>query len=187
MAQETFDPINILAELNAIGVRFVLVGDLARDEPDLTADRIEICVADDDDDIDRLRTVLVAHEAEQDELSADPHRAVFRTNVGRVECLEMAADAEFAELERRAEHVDLGNGVIVRAAPRLDTRAPRPTSAGPVVEAHEPYREPEERPEERTPVSRRIWQKLEPKLERIDDLLSGLGGGRSHDPPGVGR
>lgn len=169
MAQETFDPVRVLAELNALGVRYVLVGNLASAG---AADRIEICVADDDDDIDGLRTVLVAHEAERDELSDDPHRAVFRTDVGRMECLEMPADAEFAELERRAGHVDFGNGVIVRAAPQLDTRAHRPTS---VEEAAAPERLPERAPE-RTAALRRIWQKLEPRLERINDFLSGLTG-----------
>jgi hypothetical protein len=177
MAEETFEPIRMLAELNALGVRFVLVSELASKEPVavLTADPVEICVADDDEDIDRLRAMLVALEAEQEGSSDDPHRAVFRTPFGRLECVEMAADAEFSELERRAGHVDFGRGVIVRAA-RLDTRAHRPTSAVPAVEAHEPGREPEQAAEDRTPVTRRLWQKLEPKLEHIDDLLSGSGG-----------
>lgn len=185
MAEETFEPLRILAELNAIGVRYVVVGDLAREGAGsvLTADRLEICVADDDEDIDRLRATLVALEAEQDAPSDDPHRAAFRTRLGRLECLEMAADAEFAELERRAGHLDFGNGVIVRAAPQLDPRA-HPDS---VLEVHEPGREPDEPPHERTPVSRRIWQKLEPKLERIDDVLSGLGGRPPSDPPDLAR
>ena len=177
MAEESFEPVRMLAELNALGVRFVLVGDLASEDTGsvLTADHLEICVADDDEDIDRLRAMLVALEAKQIEPSDDPHRAMFRTPLGRLECLEMAADAEFAELERRAGHVDFGHGVIVRAAPRLHLGADSPTSV-PVVEIHEPHRESEHAPDERTPVSRRIWQKLEPKLERIDDLLSGSGG-----------
>jgi hypothetical protein len=177
MAEETFEPIRMLAELNALGVRFVLVGELASEAPSpvLTADRLEICVADDDEDIDRLRAMLVALEAEQEGSSDDPHRAVFRTPFGRLECVEMAADAEFSELERRAGHVDFGRGVIVRAA-RLATTERRPISAGPVLEGQEAAREPEPAPKDHTPVTRRLWQKLEPKLEHIDELLSGLGG-----------
>ena len=170
MAEETSEPIRMLAELNALGVRFVLIGDFSSAVPILPADGLEICVADDDEDIDRLRAMLVSLEAEQDELSDDPHRAVFRTPLGRLECVEMAADAEFAELERRAGHVDFGHGVMVRTAPRLDPTAHRSTPPG-VVEVDEP----EQAPYERTPATRRIWQKLEPKLERIDDLLSGSG------------
>jgi hypothetical protein len=178
MAEETSEPIRMLAELNALGVRFVLIGDFTSEGPVpvLPTDGLEICVADDDEDIDRLRAMLVALEAVQDEPSDDPHRAVFRTPLGRLECVEMTADAEFAELERRAGHVDFGHGVIVRTAPRLVATAHRPPSSGPAVEVHEPDREPERAPDERTPVTRRLWQKLEPKLERIDDLLSGSGG-----------
>lgn len=185
MAAETFNPVRVLAELNALGVRYVLVGDLASDEPPArrTADRIEICVADDDDDIGGLRTVLVSHEAEQDEPSDDPHRAVFRTNVGTVDCLELPADAEFTELERRAGHVDFGNGVVVRAAPQLHTRTHPSASADPVVEVGEPDREPVQLPPDPTPRSRRIWR----KLEHLDDLLSGLSGRSPQDPPNVGR
>ena len=172
MAEENSEPIRLLAELNALGVRFVLMGDFASDGPILPANGLEICVADDDQDIDRLRAMLVSLEAVQDEPSDDPHRAVFRTLLGRLECVEMPAEAEFAELERRAGHVDFGHGVIVRTAPRLDPMAHRPTSPGAVVEVHDP----EQAPEDHTPVTRRLWQKLEPKLERIDDLLSGLGG-----------
>jgi hypothetical protein len=183
MTEETFEPLRMLAELNALGVRYVLVGDLASEGAGsvLTTDRLEICVADDDDDIDLLRAMLVALEAEQDGPSDDPHRAMFRTRLGRLDCLEMAADAEFAELERRAGHVDFGNGVIVRAAPQLDPRAHASPDA--FLEVNEPGPEPHER----TPVPRRIWQKLEPKLERIDDVLSGLGGRGRGDPPDLGR
>lgn len=177
MAEATFDPIRILAELNTLGVRYVLVGEVASEGSVsvITSDHLEICVADDEDDISRLRAMLVALEAEQDGSSDDPHRAAFRTPLGRLECVEMAADTEFAELERRAGHVDFGYGVIVRAAPRLDTRAHHPTPVGPIIEVHEPDRAPEELADERPPVTRRIWQKLEPKLERLDDLLSGSG------------
>jgi hypothetical protein len=175
MAEETFDPIRILAELNTLGVRYVLVADPTDGGAGsvLTSDRIEICVADDDDDISRLRAGLVSLEAEPDGPSDDPHRARFRTPLGRLELSEMPADTEFAELERRAGRVDLGHGVIVRAATRLDVSAHR--------EGTEPEK-PDRRTQPASPVPRRIWQRLEPKLERIDDLLSGLGGRPPTDP-----
>lgn len=117
MTEGNFEPLRVLAELNALGVRYVLVGDLAEEAPGppLTSDRVEICVADDEDDIERLRMLLVALEAEQAEAGADPHRAAFRTKAGLLECLEMPADGEYGELERRARHVDFGNGIIARA------------------------------------------------------------------------
>ena len=49
MTKGTFEPLRVLAELNALGVRYVLVGDLAAGAPEVpdTADSVEICVADD--------------------------------------------------------------------------------------------------------------------------------------------
>lgn len=171
---EQFDPIRLVAELNAMGVRFVLAGDLASPSAVLAQDRLAVYVADDEEDIDRLRALLIALDAEQDELSDDPHRAVFRTPLGRVEVVELPADTAFAELERRAGHVDFGNGVIARSAPKADAAAHRLTTpATPVIEVHDPDQTPEELADDRTPVTRRIWQRLEPKLERIDELLSG--------------
>lgn len=124
MTEGTFEPLRVLAELNALGVRYVLVGDLAAGAPEVprTADSVEICVADDDDNIDRLRILMVALDAEQGEATGDPHRAAFRTTAGRLECVEMPADDGFAKLDAQATHLDFGNGVIARgvAAPDSD-------------------------------------------------------------------
>lgn len=172
MQGDTFDPVRILAELNTVGVRYVVVGDLAdeRGGSALTTDHLEIVVADDEEDISRLRAGLIALEAEPDGPTEDPHRARFRTRMGRVELVELPADREFAELERRAGHHDVGNGVIVRAASRI---VPVAHHTAPGVEFGE---RPPPETVERTPVRRRIWSRLEPRLERIDDFLSGLGG-----------
>ena len=124
MSKGTFEPLRVLAELNALGVRYVLVGDLAETAPEvpLSADSVEICVADDDDNIDRLRILMVALDAEQEGATGDPHRAAFRTNAGRLECVEVPAGDGFVKLAAQAMHLDFGNGVIARgvAAPELE-------------------------------------------------------------------
>jgi hypothetical protein len=121
----TFEPLRVLAELNALGVRYVLVGDLAAGAPEVpdSADSVEICVADDDDNIDRLRILMVALDAEQDQATGDPHRAAFRTAAGRLECVEMPANDGFAKLAEQATHLDFGNGVIARGVPALEEDA----------------------------------------------------------------
>ena len=124
MTNGTFEPLRVLAELNALGVRYVLVGDLAEAAPEvpLSADSVEICVADDDDNIDRLRILMVALDAQQEGATGDPHRAAFRTNAGRLECVEVPAGDGFVKLAAQATHLDFGNGVIARgvAAPETD-------------------------------------------------------------------
>jgi hypothetical protein len=119
MAEPIFDPLRVLAELNALGVRYVLAGDLAASAPAVppSADRVEIRVADDDDNIERLRLFLEALGAEQEDESDDVHHAAFATAAGHVECLEMPADVGFAELHDRASEVNFGHGVVARAVP----------------------------------------------------------------------
>jgi hypothetical protein len=116
MPQGSFQPLRVLAELNALGVRYVLVGDLAEAAPEIpaSADSVEICVADDDDNIDRLRILMVALDAQQDGATNDPHRAAFRTVAGRLECIEMPAQDDFVRLDAQATHLDFGHGVIAR-------------------------------------------------------------------------
>jgi hypothetical protein len=125
MTEGTFEPLRVLAELNALGVRYVLVGDLAEAAPEvpLSADSVEICIADDDDNIDRLRILMVALDAEQDGATGDPHRAAFRTNAGRIECVEVAANDGFVKLAAKATHLDFGNGVIARGVASPGTEA----------------------------------------------------------------
>jgi hypothetical protein len=125
MNEGTFEPLRVIAELNALGVRYVLVGELAAGAPEVprSADSVEICIADDDDNIDRLRILMVALDAEQAVANGDPHRAAFQTTAGRLECIEMPVNDGFAKLDAKATHLDFGNGVIARgvAVPDEDT------------------------------------------------------------------
>jgi hypothetical protein len=116
--EETFDPLHVLAELHARHVRYVLVGDLAAmaHGSTLTADRVEVCVADDEEDFARLGTLLQLLDAEQDESAGDPHRVVFHTAAGRVDCVEVPSAEDYAELEARATDMTLAHGVIVHVA-----------------------------------------------------------------------
>jgi hypothetical protein len=119
VAEPIFDPLRVLAELNALGVRYVLAGDLAAGAPQVSpsADRVELRVADDDDNIERLRLFLQALGAELLDDSDDSHHAAFGTTAGRVDCLELEVDAGFAELRDRAIEVNFGDGVVARAVP----------------------------------------------------------------------
>lgn len=118
MAEATFDPLHVLAELHARQVRYVLVGDLAAmaHGSAQTADRVELCLADDDDDLARLGTILQILDAEQDDTSGDPRRVVFRTAAGRLEFLDLSDTGGYQALDTRASDVDLGHGVIARVA-----------------------------------------------------------------------
>jgi hypothetical protein len=119
VAAPAFDPLRMLAELNALGVRYVLAGELAATAPTVpvSADRVEISVADDDDNIDRIRLFLEALSAEQLEGTDDVHHAAFLTEAGRVDCLETSAASGFGELRDRAIEVDFGHGILARATP----------------------------------------------------------------------
>jgi len=119
MSEATVDPFRVLAELNALGVRYVVVGELAATAPAIpvTTDRVEIGVADDDANVERLRLFLDAMGARPAEgVEDDPHRVSFDTVAGRVECQELD-DERFAELRARSTEVNLGRGVVVRATP----------------------------------------------------------------------
>ncbi len=122
MEEETFDPLHVLAELHARRVRYVLVGELAAvaHGATLTPDRVEVCVADDDEDVARLGTILQLLDAEQDESEGDRHRVVFHTAAGRVDCVEVPSAEDYAELESRATQMTLGHGVIVHVAAPQD-------------------------------------------------------------------
>lgn len=118
MAEATFDPLHVLAELHARQVRYVLVGDLAAmaHGATQTANRVELCLADDDEDIARLGPILQILDAEQDDSSGDPRRVAFRTAAGRVEFLDLSEAGGYRALDTRASDVDLGHGVIARVA-----------------------------------------------------------------------
>ena len=191
MAEEIFDPLRVLAELNALGVRYVLVGDLAAVPGfPLDADRVEICVADADEDIERLRMLLEALDAEQDGATADPHRAVFRTIAGRIACREMPTDGAFAQLQARATVINFGRGVIANVvapegvvASTLGSRDPVGVAGATPLALDRPRlrrsrREDEDEfgPEPAMPPGQHMtpWQRAWKALGDVDDFLSEL-------------
>jgi hypothetical protein len=122
--EQTFEPLRVLAGLRARGVHYVLVGDLAEMAHGAapTADRVEVCVSADDDDIDKLGVALMALGAEPMGEPDDPHRVTFSTNAGVVECMELAREDGFADMERRATQMHVGHGVIVNVAAPEDLK-----------------------------------------------------------------
>jgi hypothetical protein len=122
MSEGPFEPVRVVAGLRAREVRFVLVGDLAASihGAPVDVDRVEICVADDEDNLTRLGMCLQGLRGVQAEATDDPHRAVFRTEAGILDCLELSSVGAFAELEERATEVDLGQGVHALAAPPIE-------------------------------------------------------------------
>jgi len=136
MPDTTFDPIHVLAELHARRIRYVVVGDLAAmaHGSSVTPDRLELCIADDDDDLDRLASILQVLDAHQDEGAGDPSRVVFHTSAGRLECLDLSYVGNFEDLDARATDIDLGHGVIARVGAPEDLGAQR-LSEGDVVAA----------------------------------------------------
>jgi hypothetical protein len=118
MIDERFDPLHVLAELHARHVRFVLVGDLAAmaHGSTLSTDRVEVCVADDDEDVERLADVLDLLEAERIDDEDDPYRVAFRTAAGRLDAVELAGGNGFSDLEARAVPMPVGHGVVVNVA-----------------------------------------------------------------------
>ena len=114
---EEFDPLRILAGLQAHGVSYVLIGGLAaaaHGSP-VETDDVDICLpAEDDENLKRLGLAL-------DDLGARPgtdppgeHRVSFSTIAGRLDCLENPMG--FADLDASAAKMDLGRGVVARVA-----------------------------------------------------------------------
>jgi hypothetical protein len=199
MTQETFEPLHVLAELHARRVRYVLVGDLAAMAHGslMSADRIELCIADDDEDVARLGTVLQLLEAEEDQAESDPHRVVFHTAAGRVEFLDLSDAGGYERLRTRATDVDLGHGVVAPVAAPEDVAVQQladddlvaavrtasfvsrdPIDPVPTVPDEDEY--PCEPISLRTAPWRRIWK----AFEDVDKFLTDLNEGtmpRSHD------
>jgi hypothetical protein len=117
MSDEGFDPVRVIAALRARDVSFVLAGGLAaaaRGSAVATAD-VEVCVADDDENLVRLSLALedlVATPAPIDR--DDEHRVTFGSLAGRFSVVEVPEG--FEQLQARAEETDLGRGVHARVA-----------------------------------------------------------------------
>ena len=131
MTERQFDPVHLLQRLTAHGVRFVLIGGLAgkaHGSPTLTVD-LDICPADDRDNLERLAAAL-------GELGATwrgaPHDAPFvpeRQTIERNEVLTLVTDSGdldvvrhpvgvmgFEELAANAVDAELADGLFVRVA-----------------------------------------------------------------------
>ena len=130
MDDERFDPLGVLRTLLDGGVRFVLIGGLAasvRGSPVITGD-LDICYARDDDNLERLATVLASLQArlrgapddvsfvlDARTLKAGDH-FTFSTSAGPIDILGTPAGTNgFADLDAAAtdEAVD---GMTVRVA-----------------------------------------------------------------------
>lgn len=116
------DVLRAVAVLRSHQVRFVVVGSfaaMAHGAP-VDPDRLEVCVTDDETNLTRLGMSLQGLQAEQGPATDDPHRAVFSTTAGTMECIEVPLLGGFAELEASAVDLDLGQGVHALVAPPLD-------------------------------------------------------------------
>jgi len=115
------DVLRAVAVLRSHQVRFVVVGGfaaMAHGAP-VDPDRLEVCVTDDESNLTRVGMSLQGLHAEQGPATDDPHRAVFSTTAGTIECIEVPLLGGFAELEASAVDLDLGQGVHALVAPPL--------------------------------------------------------------------
>jgi hypothetical protein len=186
-----FDPLRILAALRSHGVNYVLIGGLAaaaHGSP-LDTDDVDVCLAPDDENLDRFGLALLDLGADPvpDE-AGDADRVSFLTTAGRLDCLELGG--RFSELSWNASEIDLGRGLSarvvdlkdltelkrsagdLRAAAHLASLLDAP-DAPDVVETEAHFVEPE-------PEGRRWGVKLLKKLERVDDWLTDLNNGEVH-------
>lgn len=122
MTSDSFDPLRVVAALRAAEVRHVLVGDLAAmaHGAALEADRVEVCLPGDDTNVAKLGLCLQTLAARPGGATEDPHRAVFATAAGPLECIELETIEAYDAVERRAEEMDLGEGVRAKVAPPVD-------------------------------------------------------------------
>jgi hypothetical protein len=180
MPDELDDPIRIIAALRARGVNFVLVGGLAAaaQGSTITMAGVEVCLADDDENLKRLGLALddlgaVAIPAELE----DDHRVSFDSEAGRLTCVEVPGG--FQDLRDRAALADLGLGVtapvaavedlvgMARSSGDLESAARLASFANEPTIVLEPA---EETTAERPRVTRRVIS----VLERVDTFLTDL-------------
>src|SRR2546425_9041888 len=117
MGGEPFDPIRILAGLRSHGVNYVLIGGLAaaaHGSP-VETDDVDICLASDDQNLDRFGLALLdlgANPAPDD--GEDEDRGSFITGACRLDCLERVG--RYSELAWNADDIDLGRRVNAHVA-----------------------------------------------------------------------
>jgi hypothetical protein len=185
------DPLRILAGLRAHGVNYVLIGGLAaaaHGSP-LETDDVDVCLAPDDENLDRLGLALLDLGGDPvPEDGGDADRVSFMTTSGRLDCLELGG--RYSELSWNAREIDLGRGLTARVADLKDLTELKRSSGDLRGAAHlaslldappEPDAvETEEHFVEPAPEGRRWGAKLMKKLERVDDWLTDLNNGDLH-------
>jgi hypothetical protein len=186
-----FDPLRILAGLRSHGVNYVLIGGLAaaaHGSP-LDTDDVDLCLAPDDENLDRFGLALMdlgANPVPDD--TGDADRVSFQTVAGRLDCLELGG--RYSELSWNASEIDLGRGVKAPVANLKDLTELKRSAGDLRGAAHlaslidapaEPDEaETEEHLAEPKPEGRGWGAKLMSKLERVDDWLTDLNNGELH-------
>ena len=108
MSRRTFDPVHILRRVRAHGVRFVLIGGLAgkaHGSPTLTVD-IDICPADESENLERLAAVLGELGATWRGASPDAPFHPTRETIERTELLTLVTDYGDLDVVRHPAGVD---------------------------------------------------------------------------------
>jgi hypothetical protein len=186
-----FDPLRILAGLRSHGVNYVLIGGLAaaaHGSP-LDTDDVDLCLAPDDENLDRFGLALMDLGADPvpDE-TGDADRVTFQTTAGRLDCLELGG--RYAELSWNATEVDLGRGLKAPVANLKDLTELKRAAGDLRGAAHltsliDAPAEPDEvETEEHLTEPKREghgWgTKIMTRLERVDTWLTDLNNGELH-------
>jgi hypothetical protein len=123
MPTEIFDPLRILASLEAHGVRYVLIGGLAavaHGSPAETDD-VDICLAGDEDNLRRMGLALSDLGARENAAGSTGEKVSFDTTAGRLDCFEMVPGAAgYQDLNEDAVLIDIGHGIAVHIASIVD-------------------------------------------------------------------
>lgn len=123
MPTEIFDPLRILASLEAHGVRYVLIGGLAavaHGSPAETDD-VDICLAGEDDNLRRMGLALADLGGRDQPATSTGTKVSFETAAGRLDCFELLPTmAGYPELSEDAVLIDIGHGVHVHIASIVD-------------------------------------------------------------------
>ncbi|HEY7478182.1 MAG TPA: hypothetical protein VIB62_08085 [Actinomycetota bacterium] len=123
MPTEIFDPLRILASLEAHGVRYVLIGGLAavaHGSPAETDD-VDICLAGDDGNLRRMGLALADLGGRDNPATSTGTKVSFETAAGRLDCFELLPTmAGYPELSEDAVLIDIGHGIRVHIASIVD-------------------------------------------------------------------
>jgi hypothetical protein len=123
MPTEIFDPLRILASLEAHGVRYVLIGGLAavaHGSPAETDD-VDICLSGEDENLRRMGLALADLGGRDNPATSTGTKVSFETAAGRLDCFELLPTmAGYPELSEDAVLIDIGHGIHVHIASIVD-------------------------------------------------------------------